>query len=270
MPVTTFVKVGRVHLLDSVFQELGGTEMIRIRVGNMRMIDPPRATHIIECVKLHTSDGMGKVAKTRRLWKVEPEPKLTTNNPTHLAVAALPPRCFALIRAIAKQFEEGNIAGQKKRQVTQALFEPLKGKPIEEQEAWLERLAGGATVKEFKEGLGRVRHNKCDNKGELPRAAVRAMIIRIGSKSAVDKVMKKMSTALTKSFKKDTPKKRQRKPTKKALEAMEESMGGGKPFYADELVVRHPVKANSSKLNQSPLSQRHSPRSLGFQEAGQL
>ncbi|KAI8493921.1 hypothetical protein Bbelb_282680 [Branchiostoma belcheri] len=31
---------------------------------------------------------------------------------------------------------------------------------------------------------------------------------------------------------------------------------------------KHP--ANSSKLNQPPLSQRHSPRSLGFQEAGQL
>ncbi|KAI8493076.1 hypothetical protein Bbelb_290800 [Branchiostoma belcheri] len=29
-------------------------------------------------------------------------------------------------------------------------------------------------------------------------------------------------------------------------------------------------KANSTKLNQPPLSQRHSPRSLGFQEAGQL
>ncbi|KAI8516630.1 hypothetical protein Bbelb_052110 [Branchiostoma belcheri] len=29
-------------------------------------------------------------------------------------------------------------------------------------------------------------------------------------------------------------------------------------------------QANSSKLNQPPLSQRHSPRSLGFQEAGQL
>ncbi|KAI8493046.1 hypothetical protein Bbelb_290500 [Branchiostoma belcheri] len=34
-----------------------------------------------------------------------------------------------------------------------------------------------------------------------------------GSKSAVDKVMKEMSAALTKSFKKDTPKKRQRKPS---------------------------------------------------------
>ncbi|KAI8516312.1 hypothetical protein Bbelb_048930 [Branchiostoma belcheri] len=33
------------------------------------------------------------------------------------------------------------------------------------------------------------------------------------SKSAVDKVMKEMSAALTKSFKKDTPKKRQRKPS---------------------------------------------------------
>ncbi|KAI8516370.1 hypothetical protein Bbelb_049510 [Branchiostoma belcheri] len=34
-----------------------------------------------------------------------------------------------------------------------------------------------------------------------------------GSKSAVDRVMKEMSAALTKSFKKDTPKKRQRKPS---------------------------------------------------------
>ncbi|KAI8516572.1 hypothetical protein Bbelb_051530 [Branchiostoma belcheri] len=115
-------------------------------------------------------------------------------------------RCFALIRTIAKQFKESNIAGQKKRQVTQALFQPLKGKPMEEQEALLERLAVGATVKEFKEALGRVR-----------------------SKSAVDRVMKKMSAALTKSFKKDTPKKRQRKPTKKALEAMEDHYGSSEP-----------------------------------------
>ncbi|KAI8516542.1 hypothetical protein Bbelb_051230 [Branchiostoma belcheri] len=36
-----------------------------------------------------------------------PEPKLTTNNPTHLAVAALPPRCLALIRTIYSETIRG-------------------------------------------------------------------------------------------------------------------------------------------------------------------
>ncbi|KAI8516390.1 hypothetical protein Bbelb_049710 [Branchiostoma belcheri] len=48
MPVSTFVCVGWVHLLDSVYEELGGTEVIRTRLGQIQEIDPPRATHIAD------------------------------------------------------------------------------------------------------------------------------------------------------------------------------------------------------------------------------
>ncbi|KAI8516489.1 Protein DETOXIFICATION 47, chloroplastic [Branchiostoma belcheri] len=53
MPVSTFVCVGWVHLLDSVYEELGGTEVIRTRLGQIQEIDPPRATHIADCAREH-------------------------------------------------------------------------------------------------------------------------------------------------------------------------------------------------------------------------
>ncbi|KAI8494066.1 hypothetical protein Bbelb_284130 [Branchiostoma belcheri] len=59
---------------------------------------------------------------------------------THLQIAALNPKCFALVRDVAEKYQGGggHINGQgKKREVRQALFEHLKGRAAEGQEMWL-------------------------------------------------------------------------------------------------------------------------------------
>ncbi|KAI8493200.1 hypothetical protein Bbelb_292060 [Branchiostoma belcheri] len=60
---------------------------------------------------------------------------------THLEIAALNPKCFALVRDFAEKYQKrgrGHINGQgKKREVRQALFEHLKGRAAEDQEMWL-------------------------------------------------------------------------------------------------------------------------------------
>ncbi|KAI8516436.1 hypothetical protein Bbelb_050170 [Branchiostoma belcheri] len=60
---------------------------------------------------------------------------------THLQIAALNPKCFALVRDVAEKYQGGgggHINGQgKKREVRQALFEHLKGRAAEDQEMWL-------------------------------------------------------------------------------------------------------------------------------------
>ncbi|KAI8493927.1 hypothetical protein Bbelb_282740 [Branchiostoma belcheri] len=57
------------------------------------------------------------------------------------AMAALNPKCFALVRDVAEKYQRGgggHINGQgKKREVRQALFEHLKGRAAEDQEMWL-------------------------------------------------------------------------------------------------------------------------------------
>ncbi|XP_078701317.1 uncharacterized protein LOC144927637 isoform X1 [Branchiostoma floridae x Branchiostoma belcheri] len=69
MPVSTFVCVGWVHLLDSVYEELGGTEVIRTRLGQIQEIDPPRATHIADCAREHGIDLVEtSVVKLHFIW----------------------------------------------------------------------------------------------------------------------------------------------------------------------------------------------------------
>ncbi|KAI8493140.1 hypothetical protein Bbelb_291440 [Branchiostoma belcheri] len=90
-----------------------------------------------------------RAQREARLWgatgppanRDEPWNASTGTCATHLEIAALNPKCFALVRDVAEKYGgrgRGHINGQgKKREVREALFEHLKGRSAEDQEMWL-------------------------------------------------------------------------------------------------------------------------------------